>query len=85
VLLFGLNVSLIGMGIVFSALVLLVFVIRAISKAAVFLDKRTCAVTAKAGVSLPSAAMAGQGEKGIEEEIAAVIGATVAAFRVGRE
>ena len=84
-LLFGLNVSLIGMGVVFFALILLEFVIRAISRAVAILDKRTSAVTAKAGISLPPAIMSGQAEKGIEEEIAAVISVTVAAFRAGRE
>jgi sodium pump decarboxylase gamma subunit len=84
-LIFGLKVSLIGMGIVFFALVLLVFIIRGISMAAGLLDRRTSAVQeAPAGVSAASVVLIRETNRGEEEEIAAVISAAVAAYRGDR-
>ncbi|MGZ5440061.1 MAG: OadG family protein, partial [Candidatus Aminicenantales bacterium] len=53
---FGLTVSLIGMGVVFVALVLLVYIIRAISKLAVLYEKSATPLkvgTAKGPVRAP--------------------------------
>ena len=81
-LIFGLKVSLIGMGIVFFALVLLVFIIRGISMAAAMLDRRTRAVpAAPAGAPAAPVVLIRETDRGEEEEIAAVISAAVAAYR----
>ena len=70
---FGLTVSLIGMGVVFVALVLLVYIIRSISKLAVLYEKTAAppkVSTAKVPVRAPEED---------DEEILAVIAAAVAA------
>lgn len=70
---FGLTVSLIGMGVVFVALVLLVYIIRAISRLAVLYEKSAAPPkvgTAKAPIRAP---------EGDDGEILAVIAAAVAA------
>lgn len=84
-LIFGLKVSLIGMGIVFFALVLLVFIIQGISMAAAMLDRRTSAVPA-VPVRAPAApvVLIRETDSGEEEEIAAVISAAVTAYRRDR-
>lgn len=83
-LLFGLKVSLIGMGIVFFALVLLVFIIRVFSMAAAMLDRRSSAVQASP-VGFPAVPVVLVRDMEQEnEEIAAVISAAVAAYRRDR-
>jgi sodium pump decarboxylase gamma subunit len=70
---FGLTVSLIGMGVVFVALVLLVYIIRSISKLAVLYEKSAAppkVATAKVPVRVP------EEDNG---EILAVIAAALAA------
>ena len=84
-LIFGLKVSLIGMGIVFFALVLLVFIIRGISMAAAMLDRRTSAVPAvPVGVPAAPVVLIRKAEQADEEELAAVISVAVAAYRRDR-
>jgi sodium pump decarboxylase gamma subunit len=86
VLIFGLKVSLIGMGIVFFALILLVFIIKGISLATAMLDRRTSPLAV--GPPEESAAvpvvMVRQAEQADEGELAAVIIAAVAAYRGDR-
>jgi sodium pump decarboxylase gamma subunit len=74
---FGLNVSLIGMGIVFVALVMLVCIIKGISWLAVYFEKSSAPLKV-AAAKAPSAAdrVAAQGE----EALAAVIAAAVVAY-----
>jgi sodium pump decarboxylase gamma subunit len=70
---FGLTVSLIGMGVVFVALVLLVYIIRSISKLAVLYEKSAAppkVATAKVPVRVPEED---------DGEILAVIAAALAA------
>jgi len=85
-LIFGLKVSLIGMGIVFFALVMLVFIIRGVSMAATTLDRQKRAVPAvPLGANAAPVALIREADSGEEEEIAAVISAVVAAYRRDRE
>jgi sodium pump decarboxylase gamma subunit len=77
-LLFGLKVSLIGMGIVFFALVLLVFIIRAFSIGAAMLERRSSTVPAVDPTA--QVMQIQQAKKGDEEEQAVVISAAVAAY-----
>lgn len=84
-LIFGLKVSLIGMGIVFFALVLLVFIIRGISMVAAMLVRRTSAVPAvPVGAPAAPVVMIRQAEQANEGELAAVISAAVVAYRRDR-
>ncbi len=84
-LIFGLKVSLIGMGIVFFALVLLVFIISGISMAATMLDRRTSTVP-EVPVGAPAApvVLIRQAEHASEGELAAVISVAVTAYRRDR-
>ena len=75
---FGLNVSLIGMGVVFVALVLLVYIIRGISWLASYYEKSTAPVKVEAGKPAAAAARESDGD---DDEIAAVIAAALAAYR----
>lgn len=75
---FGLNVSLIGMGVVFVVLVLLVYIIRGISWLASYYEKSTAPVKVEAGK--PAAAAARESD-GNDDEIAAVIAAALAAYK----
>jgi sodium pump decarboxylase gamma subunit len=75
---FGLNVSLIGMGVVFVALVLLVYIIRGISWLASYYEKSTSPVKVAAAKPAPAALRDPDGD---DDEIAAVIAAALAAYR----
>jgi len=75
---FGLNVSLIGMGVVFVALVLLVYIIRGISWVASYYEKSTAPVKVEAAKPAPVAVRAPGPD---DEEVAAVIAAALAAYR----
>ena len=72
---FGLNVSLIGMGVVFAALILLVCVIKGISRLAAYIE--TSSVSQR--VDALKAPPAGRGPDRDDEELAAVIVAALAA------
>jgi sodium pump decarboxylase gamma subunit len=81
-LIFGLKVSLIGMGIVYFALILLVYMIKGFSRISAFYEKRaTRAIVEVAGVPATSAVLVRDVGAQVDEEIAAVIGAAVAAYR----
>lgn len=73
---FGLNVSLIGMGVVFVALVMLVYIIKSISWLAATYEKSSAPLNVDAAKT-PSAADRGASQD--QEELAAVIAAAVAA------
>ena len=75
---FGLNVSLIGMGVVFFALVLLVYIIRSISLLASYYDRTASPVKVEAAKPAPASVRAPEGG---DDEIAAVIAAALAAYR----
>lgn len=75
---FGLNVSLIGMGVVFVALVLLVYIIRGISWLASYYEKSTAPVKIEATKHAPATVRNPDGD---DDEIAAVIAAALAAYR----
>jgi glutaconyl-CoA/methylmalonyl-CoA decarboxylase subunit delta len=77
VLTFGLNVSLIGMGVVFVALVMLVYIIKGISRFAAAFEKSSAPLNVKASRTPPAA---DRGADRDEEELAAVIAAAVAAY-----
>ena len=74
---FGLNVSLIGMGVVFVALILLVYIIRGISWIAAYYERSTAPVKVEATKPAP-APVHGPDE---DEVLAAVIAAALAAYR----
>jgi sodium pump decarboxylase gamma subunit len=74
---FGLNVSLIGIGIVFSVLILLVYVIKGISLLAAAYDKSSAPLKVGAAKTPPAA---DRGAAQDEEVLAAVIAAAVAAY-----
>ena len=69
---FGLTVSLIGMGVVFVALVLLVYIIKAISRLAVYCEKSAAPPKVSAAKTTSRDAVEDEGE------ILAVLAAAVA-------
>ncbi len=73
---FGLNVSLIGMGVVFAALILLVCVIKGISRLAAYIETSSVSQRVDALKAPPAA---GRGPDRDDEELAAVIVAALAA------
>lgn len=85
-LVFGLKVSLIGMGTVFFALVLLVFIIRGVSMAASTLDRRKSPVPAAptGAAAAPEDLARDTSWRADEGELAAVISVVVSAYRRGR-
>lgn len=81
-LIFGLKVSLIGMGIVYFALILLVYMIKGFSRLSAFYEERATRGIVEV-VGLPTAPVVLVRDVGgqDDEEIAAVISAAVAAYR----
>ncbi len=81
-LMFGLKVSLIGMGIVYLALILLVYIIKGFSRLSALYAGRGSKDLAEreGGSKVPVSPMRGVGARD-DAEIAAVIGAAIAAYR----
>ena len=85
-LIFGLKVSLIGMGVVYFALILLVYIIKGFSILSALYDKRTKPATVNAAKTPAAPVLLVRGlDRESEEEIAAVISAAVAAYSRDRK
>jgi sodium pump decarboxylase gamma subunit len=81
-LIFGLKVSLIGMGIVFFALILLVYMIKGFSRLSALYEKRvTRGIVEIAGAPVVPVILVRDVDGEDREELAALISAAVAAYR----
>jgi len=78
---FGLKVSLIGMGVVYIALILLVFIIKGFSSLVALMDRQKKTVAAEPAASAAPVMFLRDTGRESEGEIAAVIAAAVASYR----
>jgi len=85
-LIFGLKVSLIGMGVVYFALILLVYIIKGFSILSALYDRRAKPATVIAAKTPAAPALLVGGlDRESEEEIAAAISAAVVAYSRDRK